>query len=51
MMTNKLYYVYTHLGRYETVAVSPKKAIANVRYRLAGRQCNMKTTYWEAKEA
>ena len=49
-MTKKLYYVYTHLGRYETVAVSPKKAIANVRYRLAGRQ-KMDTAYWEAKEA
>ena len=47
----KRYVVYTHLGKFETVATSPKKAIANVRYRLAGRQCNMKTTYWEAKEA
>lgn len=47
----KLYYVETHLGVFETWAVSPKKAIANIRFRLAGRQCNMPTTYWKAWEA
>lgn len=46
----RLYYVYTHVGRFETWAVSAKKAVANVRYRLAGRQCNCSTAYWEVKE-
>lgn len=45
----KRYVVYTHLGKFETVATSPKKAIANIRYRLAGRQ-KMDTAYWEARE-
>ena len=32
-------------------AVSAKKAIANIRYRIAGQQCNCPTTYWKAWEA
>ena len=43
--------VETHLGLFETWAVSAKKAIANIRFRLAGRQCNMSTISWKAWEA
>ena len=28
------YFVTTHLGEFETVATSPAKAIANIRFRL-----------------
>lgn len=47
----KRWIVETHLGLFETWAVSAKKAIANIRYRIAGRQCNCPTTYWKAWEA
>ena len=47
----KLYYVYTHIGTFETWAVSAKKAISNIRFRLFGGQCGVSTIYWEAKEA
>lgn len=44
----KLYYVHTHLGRFETWAVSAKKAIANIRFRLFGGCCGVSTAYWRA---
>lgn len=47
----KRYYVYTHLGRFETVAPSAKKAIANIRFRLFGGRCGVSTIYWKAREA
>lgn len=47
----KRWIVETHLGLFETWAVSAKKAIANIRYRIAGRQCNCPTIYWKAWEA
>lgn len=48
------YIVYTHVGTFETWATSPRRAIANVRYRLFGRGrgggwCD--TSYWEAVAA
>ncbi len=49
MMKNWI--VETHLGLFETWAVSAKKAIANIRFRLAGRQMGMSTIYWKAWEA
>ena len=47
----KLYYVHTHLGRFETWATSAKRAIANIRFRLFGGRCGVSTIYWEACEA
>ena len=47
----KRYYVETHLGTFDTWATSPKKAIANVRFRLFGGQCGVSTIYWKAWEA
>ena len=47
----KLFYVETHLGVFETWAVSAKKAISNIRYRLFGGQCGVSTIYWKAWEA
>ncbi len=47
----KRWIVETHLGLFETWAVSAKKAIANIRYRIAGQQCNCPTNYWKAWEA
>lgn len=46
------YLVETHVGPHETWATSPKKAIANVRYRLVGSACahTCKTTSWTVKE-
>lgn len=38
--------VYTHLGCYETVAITARKAICNVRYRL--RVMPKDTWSWEA---
>lgn len=43
--------VETHLGLFETWAVSAKKAIANIRYRLMGTSYNCQTIYWKAWEA
>lgn len=43
--------VYTHLGPFETWAVSAKKALANVRWRVYGVRCDAKTLYWEVVEA
>ena len=45
----RLYCVYTHVGKFETWATSERKAIANVRYRIAGRGCGCDTTYWEVR--
>ena len=47
----KRWIVETHLGLFETWAVSAKKAIANIRYRIAGQQCYCPTNYWNAWEA
>lgn len=47
----KLYYVETHVGTYDTWATSPKKAIANIRFRLFGGRCGVSTIHWEAVEA
>ena len=46
----KRWIVETHVGLFETWAVSEKKAISNIRYRLGGTACSMKTTYWKAWE-
>ncbi len=46
----KKWIVETHLGLFETWAVSAKKAIANIRFRLAGQQMGMSTIYWKAWE-
>lgn len=46
----KRYIVETDVGVFETWAVSPKKAIANIRFRIAGRGKH-DTTYWKAWEA
>lgn len=51
MSEKRLYIVYTHVGRFETWATSPRRAIANVRYRIAGRSCRCNTTYWEVVSA
>ena len=51
MSEKRLYVVYTHVGRFETWATSPRRAIANVRYRIAGRGCRCNTTYWEVVAA
>ena len=46
----KKWIVETHVGLFETWAVSAKKAIANIRYRIAGRTiCS--TKHWTAWEA
>ena len=47
----RLYIVFTHVGRFETWATSPRRAIANVRYRIAGRGCGCDTSSWEAVAA
>ena len=47
----KKWIVETHVGLFETWAVSAKKAIANIRYRLAGTMCGASTIYWKAWEA
>ena len=47
----KRYIVETHVGVFETWAVSAKKAIANIRFRLVGRQMGVSTIYWKAWEA
>lgn len=51
MSEKRLYVVFTHVGRFETWAASPRRAIANVRYRLAGRGCGCDTSSWEAVAA
>jgi len=43
-----LWIVSTHLGDFRTWATSARRAIANVRYRLAGTGCNCSTVYWKA---
>ncbi|MGN0851823.1 MAG: hypothetical protein ACI4Q3_00430 [Kiritimatiellia bacterium] len=53
MATEKKHYlVETHVGPQETWATSPKKAIAQVRYRLVGGAFagTCRTTYWTVKE-
>ena len=47
----KRYIVETHVGVFETWAVSAKKAIANIRFRLVGRQMCVSTIYWQEREA
>ena len=45
----RLYIVETHAGDFQTWATSEKKAIANVRFRLAGTgYCD--TTYWTVRK-
>lgn len=54
MNGKRLYYVHTHVGTFETWAETPKKAIANIRYRLFGRGCGGRwcdTGSWEAVAA
>lgn len=46
----KKYIVETHLGDYETMATSARKALSNVRFRLYGRSGYAKTKYWTVKE-
>lgn len=46
----RLWIVETHIGDFETIAPSAEKAIANVRYRIYGRQ-RVNTAYWTAREA
>jgi hypothetical protein len=43
------YIVETHLGAFETFAVSPAKALSNIRWRLFGRCGYVKTDYWTIK--
>ena len=45
------YWVETHIGLYDTWAVSAARAISNIRYRLFGGKCGISTTYWKAWEA
>jgi hypothetical protein len=47
----KTYIVSTHLGDFKTMAVSAKKALSNIRFRLYGRSGYAKTEYWTVKEA
>lgn len=47
----KTYIVSTHLGDFETMATSAKKALSNIRFRLFGRSGYAKTEYWTVKEA
>ena len=48
----KRWIVETHLGLFETWAVSAKKAIANIRWRIYGRCADSSDTmYWQAREA
>lgn len=42
--------VFTHIGKFETSAISPAKAISNVRFRLFGNRGYVQTYSWEAKE-
>ena len=42
--------VVTPVGKYETCAISPAKAISNVRFRLFGNRGYVQTYSWEAKE-
>lgn len=46
----KEWIVETNVGDFRTVAATAEKAIANVRYRLFGRQY-ANTAYWKAREA
>ena len=43
--------VFTHVGKFETSAISPAKAISNVRFRIFGNRGYVPTSGWEAKEA
>ena len=47
----KTYIVSTHVGEYMTMAVSAKKALSNIRFRLYGRSGYAKTEYWTVREA
>lgn len=49
----KHYIVITHMGEYSTYAVSAKKALNNVRWRIYGRSVradSMKLAYWKVTE-
>lgn len=43
------YIVSTHLGDFETWAVSARKAIANIKWRLFGRQVTALTVNWKVR--
>lgn len=46
------YIVSTHLGDFETWAASPRKAMANVRFRLFGSGAHERYTQnWTVREA
>ena len=49
--TKNLWIVYTHLGPFETWAVSAKQALANIRYRLFGTRYDATTSLWTVREA
>jgi hypothetical protein len=46
----KTYIVSTHLGDFEMMATSAKKALNNIRFRLFGRSGFAKTQYWTVIE-
>lgn len=48
----KKYIVETHLGDFETMATSARKALSNIRYRLFGRSgfTEKYTQNWTVKE-
>lgn len=45
------YIVSTHIGDFETYALTPRKVLNNIRFRLFGRSGYVNTTYWTVKEA
>ena len=45
------YWVETHIGLFDTWAISAARAISNIRYRLFGGKCGISTIYWKAWEA
>lgn len=48
MKVKRKWLVQTHLGDFETWAVSEKKAIANVRFRVFGGSFGCDTSCWRA---
>lgn len=52
MSEKRLYVVFTHVGRFETWATSPRRAIANVRFRLFRRSpaASRYTWSWTVRE-
>lgn len=49
--TPRRWIVETHLGNYETVAISSRKALANVKWRIFGSNGYAKTDYWKVRPA